>query len=87
MVMPHIPFPSLSDDQCSLLRQWLHAAASRESYLQLQATRTQDRLRHAIRANAFRDAIENLTDAGPVALFTDPSRSTMGAEEASHREA
>ena len=59
-MMPHVPFPGMSTEQRDVLRRWLHAAASRESYLQLRATRTQDRLRHSIRANAFRDAIAEL---------------------------
>jgi len=59
-MMPYAPFPGMSAEQRDVLRRWLYAAASRESYLQLKATRTQDRLRHSIRANAFRDAIAEL---------------------------
>jgi hypothetical protein len=59
--MSHIPFPGMSAEQRDILRRWLYAAASRESHLQLKATRTQDRVRHSIRANAFRDAYAELT--------------------------
>jgi hypothetical protein len=59
--MNHVPFPGMSAEQRDLLRRWLYAAASRESYLQREATRTQDRVRHSIRANAFRDAYAELT--------------------------
>lgn len=60
--MNHLPFPGTNREQRNLLRRWLYAAASRESYRQLQATRTQDRLRHAIRANAFRDLLQELDE-------------------------
>jgi len=60
-MMSHVPFPGMTAEQRNVVRRWLYAAASRESSLQLRATRTQDRLRHSIRANAFRDAIELLS--------------------------
>lgn len=56
----HVRFPGMSDEQRDLVARWLYAAASRESYLQLKATRTQDRVRHSIRANAFREAVAEL---------------------------
>lgn len=60
--MNHLPFPRMTVEQRDLLRRWLYAAASRESHLQLKATRAQDRVRHSIRANAFRDAIAELAE-------------------------
>jgi hypothetical protein len=60
--MNHLPFPGMTAEQRDLLRRWLYAAASRESYLQLKAARAQDRVRHSIRANAFRDAVAELTE-------------------------
>lgn len=58
--MNHVPFPGMSAEQRDLVRRWLYAAASRESYLQLKVTRPQDKVRHSIRANAFRDALAEL---------------------------
>ena len=62
--MDHLPFPGMNEEQRSLLRRWMHAAADRETFLQRKATRTQDRVRHAIRANAFRDAYAELSGPG-----------------------
>jgi hypothetical protein len=56
----HLPFPALTAEQQQLLIQWLYSAADREARRQQYAARTQDRLRHSIRANAFRDAIAEL---------------------------
>lgn len=56
-----LPFPGLTDSQRAVMVRWLYSAADRETYKQRQATRTQDKLRHSIRANAFRDAIAELT--------------------------
>lgn len=59
--VPWAPFPVLTVEERRLLARWLYSAASRESFKQLRATRAQDRVRHSLRANAFRDAIAELT--------------------------
>jgi hypothetical protein len=51
----------MTSEQRQVLIRWLYAAADRETHLQRQATRTQDRVRHSIRASAFRDTIAELT--------------------------
>jgi hypothetical protein len=58
--MDHLPFPGITTEQRQVLIRWLYSAADRETHRQRQATRTQDRVRHSIRANAFRDAIAEL---------------------------
>jgi hypothetical protein len=58
--MDHLPFPGMTADQRRVLIRWLYSAADRETHRQRRATRTQDRLRHSIRASAFQDAIAEL---------------------------
>jgi hypothetical protein len=58
--MAHLPFPGMTAEQRDVLRRWLYAAADRETRLQRRANRIQDRLRHSIRADAFRDGIAEL---------------------------
>jgi hypothetical protein len=58
--MPWLPFPGLTAEQRSVMARWLHSAADRETHRQRLATRAQDRVRHSIRANAFREIIAEL---------------------------
>lgn len=61
--VPWLPFPQLSSQEREVLIRWLYSAADREANRQRRATRTQDKARHGIRANAFRDAVAELRSA------------------------
>jgi hypothetical protein len=57
----HLPLPDLTEDQRQVMIRWLYAAADREFRRRQTAARAQDRARRTIRADAFRDAVEELS--------------------------